>query len=112
MVCSQNANSAWSDGAGWSCRSPEGGQWVTEHCPRPLAPFREDLVLSEWVMKRQQWMVRRRMVGHAAAQRRWDKAYQLLLQTGAAPPGTPARPAALWDAAEESRHARDRKSVV
>jgi hypothetical protein len=32
-------------------------------------------------MKRQQWTVRRRTVGHAAAQRRWDRAYQLLLQT-------------------------------
>jgi hypothetical protein len=59
-------------------------------------------------MKRQQWTVRRRTVGHAAAQRRWDRAYQLLLQTGAAPPGTPALPAALWDAAEESRHASSR----
>jgi hypothetical protein len=56
-------------------------------------------------MKRQQWMVLRRLVGHAAAQRRWDRAYQLLLQTGVAPPGTPALPAAPWDAVEERRHA-------
>jgi hypothetical protein len=64
-------------------------------------------------MKRQQWTVRRRMVGHAAAQRRWDKAYQLILQTvilqtGLALPGTPALPAAPWDVAEESRHASSR----
>jgi hypothetical protein len=56
-------------------------------------------------MKRQQWTVRQRTVGHAAAQRRWDKAFQLLLQTGAAPPGTPALPTVPWDAPEESRHA-------
>ena len=72
-------------------------------------PFREDLVLSKWAMKRQQWMVRRRLVGHPAAQQRWDRAYQLLLRaTAAALPGVPAPPAAPWDAAEESRHASSR----
>jgi hypothetical protein len=58
-------------------------------------------------MKRQQWMVRRRPVGHSAAQRRWDRAYQLLLQA-AAPPGTLALSATPWDTPEESRHASSR----
>jgi hypothetical protein len=58
-------------------------------------------------MKRQQWTVRRTLVGHPAAQRRWDRAYQLLLQA-AAPARMPALPAAPWDAAEESRHASSR----
>ena len=49
-------------------------------------------------MKRQQWMVRRQPVGHPAAQRRWDRAYQLLLQAAAAPAGLPAPPAAPRDA--------------
>ena len=69
-------------------------------CPRAAVPFREDLVFSEWAMKRQQWMVRRRPVGHPAAQRRWDRAYQLLVQATAALPGVPALPAAPWDAAD------------
>jgi hypothetical protein len=56
-------------------------------------------------MKRQRWMVRRQPVGHPAAQRRWDRAYQLLLQATAAPTGKSTLPAAPWDAAEESRHA-------
>jgi hypothetical protein len=59
-------------------------------------------------MKRQQWMVRRQSVGHPAAQRRWDRAYQLLLQATVAPAGLPAPPAAPWDVAEESRHASSR----
>ena len=59
-------------------------------------------------MKRQQWMVRRQPVGHPAAQQRWDRAYQLLLQAIAAPPGMPPLPAAPWDAAEESHHAGSR----
>ena len=59
-------------------------------------------------MKRQQWMVRRHPVGHPAAERRWDRAYQLLLQATAAHPGVPALPAAPWDVAEESRHASSR----
>ena len=58
-------------------------------------------------MKRQQWMVRRRPVGHPTAQRRWDRAYQLLLQA-AAPPGALAFSATPWDAPEESRHASSR----
>jgi hypothetical protein len=67
--------------------------------------FREGLVLSEWTMKRQRWMVRRQPVGHPGAQRRWDRTYQLLLQASVAPAGLPTSPAAPWDAAEESRHA-------
>jgi hypothetical protein len=59
-------------------------------------------------MKRQQWMVRRQSVGHPAAQRRWDKAYQLLLQATVTPADLPAPPAAPWDAAEESRDASSR----
>jgi hypothetical protein len=56
-------------------------------------------------MKRQQWIVRRQPVGRPAAQRRWDRAYQLLLQ---APAGLPALPATPQEAAEEGRHARSR----
>ena len=59
-------------------------------------------------MKARHWVVRRQPVGHPTAQRRWDRAYQLLLQATAAPPGLPAFPAAPWDAAEESRHASSR----
>lgn len=59
-------------------------------------------------MKRQQWTVRRQPVGHPAAQRRWDRAYQLLLQPTIVPPSLPALPPAPWDAAEESRHASSR----
>jgi hypothetical protein len=59
-------------------------------------------------MKRQQWMVRRQPVGRPAAQRRWDRAYQLLLQAPAAPAGLPALPATPQEAAEEGRHARSR----
>ena len=59
-------------------------------------------------MKRQQWVVRRQPVGRPAAQRRWDRAYQLLLQAPAAPAALPALPAAPRDATEEGRHARSR----
>ena len=59
-------------------------------------------------MKRQQWVVRRQPVGHPTAQRRWDRAYQLLLQATGAPVSLPAPPAALWEVAEESRHASSR----
>jgi len=59
-------------------------------------------------MKQQQWTVCRRPVGHPAAQRRWDRAYQLLLQAAAAPPGTLAFSATPWDAPEENRHASSR----
>ena len=41
--------------------------------------FREDFVPSERAMEQQQWTVTRRLVGHSGAQRRWDRAYQLLL---------------------------------
>ena len=59
-------------------------------------------------MKRQRWMVWRQPVGHPTAQRRWDRAYQLLLLATAAPAGNSNLPAAPWDAAEESRHASSR----
>jgi len=58
-------------------------------------------------MKRQPWTVSRQMVGHPAAQRRWDRAYQLLLQIAAGPD-----PASLdrvpQGLAEESHHADSR----
>jgi hypothetical protein len=59
-------------------------------------------------MKRQQWMVRRQPVGHPTAQRRWDRAYQLLLQATVAPASLSALPPAPRDAAEESHHAGGR----
>ena len=59
-------------------------------------------------MKRQQWIVRRQPVGHPSAQRRWDRAYPLLLQPTVAPAGLPAPPTAPWDLAEENRHASSR----
>jgi hypothetical protein len=59
-------------------------------------------------MKRQQWTVSRRPVGHAAAQRRWDRAYCLLLQATAAPPGAIGISATPQGVSEESRHARSR----
>lgn len=59
-------------------------------------------------MKRQQWTVRRRPVGHLAARRRWDRAYQLLLQATAAPAGLPALPVTPQEAVEEGRHASSR----
>jgi hypothetical protein len=56
-------------------------------------------------MEQQQWTVTRRLVGHPGAQRRWDRAYQLLL-----PAATPDRAAggAPTSASEESRHAGSR----
>src|SRR3712207_4798459 len=74
----------------------------------PAPPFRGGFVLSERAMKRQQWMVRRRPVGHPTAQRRWDRAYQLLLQATVAPASLSALPATPQVAAEESRHAGSR----
>ena len=59
-------------------------------------------------MKWQRWVVRRQPVGHPAAQRRWDGAYQRLLQATAAPAGLPALPATPQEAAEEGRHASSR----
>ena len=59
-------------------------------------------------MKRQQWIVRRQPVGHPTAQRRWDRAYQVLLQAAVAPAGLPALPPAPSDLAEENRHASSR----
>ena len=40
-------------------------------------------------MKQQQWTVCRRPVGHRAAQRRWNRVYQLLLADSPSP--TPPR---------------------
>ena len=59
-------------------------------------------------MKRQQWVVRWQPAGHPTAQRRWDRAYQLLLQATIAPTGPPAAPASPRDVVEESRHASSR----
>ena len=59
-------------------------------------------------MKQQQWTVCRRPVGDRAVQRRWDRAYQLLLQAAAAPPGSLALSATPRDVPEESRHASSR----
>ena len=59
-------------------------------------------------MKRQQWTVRRQLVNHPGAQRRWDRAYQLLLQATVAPAGLSALLATSWDAAEEVHHAGSR----
>lgn len=59
-------------------------------------------------MKQKRWMVQRRSVGHVAAQQRWDRAYQLLLQATAAPAGEPTLSAAPWDATKESHHASSR----
>jgi hypothetical protein len=53
--------------------------------------FRKGLALSEWVMKQQQWTVTRRQAGHPAAERQWDRAYQLLLAATAAGPGVALR---------------------
>ena len=55
-------------------------------------------------MKGQHWTVARSQVGHPAAERRWDRAYQLLLSAPTAAPGvlkvdTPA------GTPEESQHA-------
>ena len=58
-------------------------------------------------MKRQQWTVAWRQVGHSAAQRRWDQAFQLLLAT----PAVAADVAAAvppTGGLEENRHARSR----
>jgi hypothetical protein len=38
-------------------------------------------------MKGQHWTVARSQVSHPTAERRWDRAYQLLLSTPAAAPG-------------------------
>jgi hypothetical protein len=58
-------------------------------------------------MKRQLWTVSRQVVSHPAARRRWDRAYQLLLQldTGLDPASLDC---ALQGLAEESRHADSR----
>ena len=58
-------------------------------------------------MKRQQWTVTRRHVGHWAAQRRWDQAFQLLLATLAMAPDV-AVTVPPRRGLEESRHARSR----
>jgi hypothetical protein len=68
--------------------------------------FREDFVPSERAMEQQQWTATRRLVGHPGAQRRWDRAYQLLLP--AAPHPGPVGGGAPTGAPEESRHAGSR----
>ena len=55
-------------------------------------------------MKGQHWTVARGQVSHLAAERRWDRAYHLLLSTPAAAPGVPDADAPAG-APEESRHA-------
>ena len=46
----------------------------------PASPFQEGFTLLGWAMKRQHWTITRRQVSCPAAQRRWDRAYQLLVQ--------------------------------
>ena len=58
-------------------------------------------------MKRQPWTGSRRVVSHPTAQRRWDRAYQLLLQLGTGP-GPVILDCAPQGLAEESRHADSR----
>jgi hypothetical protein len=58
-------------------------------------------------MKRQQWTVTRCQVGHPAAERRWDQAFQLLLATPAVAADV-AVVVPLTGTAEENRHARSR----
>jgi hypothetical protein len=58
-------------------------------------------------MKRQHWTVTRRHVGHRAAQRRWDQAFQLLLATPAMVPDV-AVTVPPGGGLKESRHARSR----
>ena len=58
-------------------------------------------------MKRQQWTVARRQVSHPAAERRWDRTYQMLLSIPATGPGVPEANTPTGTA-EESRHARSR----
>jgi hypothetical protein len=58
-------------------------------------------------MKGQHWTVVQRQLGHPAAERRWDRAYQLLLSTPAAAPGA-LEPDTPTGAPEESRHASSR----
>ena len=55
-------------------------------------------------MKGQRWTVVRSRVSHPAAERRWDRAYQLLLAVPAADPGVPEADTPTG-APEESRHA-------
>ena len=69
--------------------------------------FREDFVPSERAMEQQQWTVTRRLIGRPEAQRRWDRAYQLLLPA-ATPHSGPAAGGAPTSAPEESRHAGSR----
>ena len=59
-------------------------------------------------MRHRQWKVSRRQVGHPAAQRRWDRAYQLLLQAAGLPPSTTGTPAAPQGVSEEGHHASSR----
>src|SRR3954467_13999552 len=94
MVCLQTTNSASSGVARWRCRGGAGHSGLTASGARPVSLLREDFALSERAMRHQQWTVSRRLVGHPSAQRRWDKAYQLLLQVAGTPPSTTGTPAA------------------
>ena len=69
--------------------------------------FREGLALSEWIMKQQRWTVTRRQAGHPAAERRWERAYQLLLSATAAGPGVPGTGTPMTTP-EENHHASSR----
>ncbi len=55
-------------------------------------------------MKGQHWTVARSQLGHPMAERRWDRAYQLLLSMPTAAPGVPEADTPAG-APEESRHA-------
>jgi hypothetical protein len=58
-------------------------------------------------MKWQPWTVSRQLVSHPAAQQRWGRAYQLLLQVAArSDPASPDR--APLGLAEENHHAASR----
>jgi hypothetical protein len=58
-------------------------------------------------MKGQHWTVTRSQLGHPAAERRWDRAYQLLLTMPATGPDIPDADTPTG-APEESRHAGSR----
>jgi hypothetical protein len=59
-------------------------------------------------MERQHWTVIRQQVGHPAAQRRWDRAYQLLVQMAATVQPDKTDVPTAGDAIEESHDASRR----
>src|SRR4051795_523833 len=75
----EKSHSALSGAGDWPCPRGAARPPRPVPCCRPGMLFREDFVLSERAMEQQQWTVTRRLVGHPGAQRRWDRAYQLLL---------------------------------